>query len=500
MSEARLKEMLEVARAERVAQQAQWTKVPYGTRASTLFPNIDWTPEELAVFDLKTLPPPADAPPARTGTPTPFEVWERLPYMPEGPASMPAQSVIDAYRQAFAGKTGETIKLYWGNEVFKEIPATTTGLREAFNYLGIAPMETIDFYGGRVATTIVTGKGIPITFTGYGVSIPSTATMTANQFRWLAGLPALSAVASQYIYNPSTGNYDAKTPLPTVITKPNIIPSPAITPVTPAQPGTITAPTQAPVQAPLQVPAPTPAPVPIAAPVVAPTPIQAPQLAPTPAPTAVTSQPPVTPPPVSPIPTPPPPPPPFIPWILRDDEIKKGKEVAKVPPAGTIAWKQGLFWIMMPPPYTKRYYSKTSPTGTYKFATGEGSAYATIQSIGGIPTKDVRGIDIGIAIVDITKRDKQLKIQFKQDAEDAYRGRSALETISVVRSPTKVKVPKFNKDENGRITLAEKPKRVPKEVEPKKSIVKKVEPVSPDIGEDTYFGHKLRPPELRINI
>jgi len=82
-----------------------------------------------------------------------------------------------------------------------------------------------------------------------------------------------------------------------------------------------------------------------------------------------------------------------------------------------------LYWIILPPPYIKRHYSKTPPPGVTKLATGEGSAYKTIQVLKGRPKEDVIGIDIGIAIVDIRVKGKELTIHFKQDPSDTYSGK-----------------------------------------------------------------------------
>jgi len=100
------------------------------------------------------------------------------------------------------------------------------------------------------------------------------------------------------------------------------------------------------------------------------------------------------------------------------------EDIRKLIKPATLTWRQGLYWILLPPPYTKRHYSKTPPPGVKKLATGEGSAAKTIQVLGGRPTEDVLGIDIGICIVDIKVKGKELTIHFKQDPSDAYSGKA----------------------------------------------------------------------------
>lgn len=203
---------------------------------------------------------------------------------------------------------------------------------------------------------------------------------------------------------------------------------------------------------------------------------------------------------------------PVIPWLDQPSPFDKKKQ--KILP-GTIAWRQGIFWIMIPPPYNKRYYSKEPPAGVYKFAVGEDSPYKTIQAIGGMPSKDVTGIDIGIAIVDIIRKGKQLEIHFKQDVDDAYKGKTVKEKVTVIRPPSagKMGIPAYTVGDDGRIILTEKPKkplkpRPPQQIPvrdlsfdepepaPKRKKVEKVEPVAGRY----YFGHRLPEANVRVEL
>ncbi len=107
-------------------------------------------------------------------------------------------------------------------------------------------------------------------------------------------------------------------------------------------------------------------------------------------------------------PEPPRPPPPktVIP-TLSEDEIPKELKNQK----GIITWRQGNFWEAVPPPYDKVYHLTKPLPGTYKFATGKGSAYKTLQVIGGRPEKDVY-VDLGWADITIKHQDGDLTMSF----------------------------------------------------------------------------------------
>jgi len=81
---------------------------------------------------------------------------------------------------------------------------------------------------------------------------------------------------------------------------------------------------------------------------------------------------------------------------------------------GTICWRQGSVWKFIEPPYGKNdlHTVKNPPSGVYKFATGPGSAYRTLQVLGGKSPEDV-DVDLGWAKVHIgSKRGQDLEIKF----------------------------------------------------------------------------------------
>ncbi|GAG20526.1 unnamed protein product, partial [marine sediment metagenome] len=176
--------------------------------------------------------------------------------------------------------------------------------------------------------------------------------------------------------------------------------------------------------------------------------------------------------------------------------------------------RQGIFWITMPPPYDKRYYSKKSPEGAYKFAVGEDSAYKTIQVIGGMPVKDIEGIDIGIAIVDIGRKGKELEIHFKRDEEDAYKGEDIKEKVQTYKLPSSGL--KYHTNEMGKLIIDQEPKSRTGKLAPKAIPVEKLQPRKPEasepvrreepekesalVGDRYYFGHKLPEPSLRSDL
>jgi len=87
---------------------------------------------------------------------------------------------------------------------------------------------------------------------------------------------------------------------------------------------------------------------------------------------------------------------------------------------GVITWRQGAKWQVLPPPYGQedmRYFDQPIP-GTYKFATGKGSAYKTIQVIGGAPKQDV-DVDLGWTQIHISAKGKDLQMSFGGGKEAA---------------------------------------------------------------------------------
>lgn len=82
-------------------------------------------------------------------------------------------------------------------------------------------------------------------------------------------------------------------------------------------------------------------------------------------------------------------------------------EEAEEWPQGTFAWRQGMGWRGIPPPYedVKPLWSEEPPAGITKFATGPGSAYRTAQIIGG---GTVPSMDIDLGVVDVFTREDEI--------------------------------------------------------------------------------------------
>jgi len=91
----------------------------------------------------------------------------------------------------------------------------------------------------------------------------------------------------------------------------------------------------------------------------------------------------------------------------------------KVPP-GTITWRQGMKWGVLPPPWRdedKIWLDHPLP-GTKKFAVGKGSAYKTLQVLGGRPAQDA-DIDMGWAQIHISSKNGQMQMTFGGGQEAA---------------------------------------------------------------------------------
>ncbi len=97
---------------------------------------------------------------------------------------------------------------------------------------------------------------------------------------------------------------------------------------------------------------------------------------------------------------------------------------------GTIVWRQGELgedkdvWWITPPPYDKKYYKiGEAPEGVTNVDEGEGSAYKTIQVIGGVIDKSVK-LDLGWADVLISPdKDGKAQIKFTRDPNLVYKGK-----------------------------------------------------------------------------
>jgi hypothetical protein len=103
---------------------------------------------------------------------------------------------------------------------------------------------------------------------------------------------------------------------------------------------------------------------------------------------------------------------------MSDDQRAEYNRISNL--KGVITWRQGAKWQVLPPPYRQedmRYFDKPLP-GTYKFATGRGSAHKTLQVIGGLPKQDI-DVDLGWTKIHIDAKGKELQMTFGGGKEAA---------------------------------------------------------------------------------
>ena len=119
---------------------------------------------------------------------------------------------------------------------------------------------------------------------------------------------------------------------------------------------------------------------------------------------------------------------------------KSGKWRGEPLSIGTAVWRQGELgeegdmWWIVPPPYDKKYYQMGEPPeGVVKVAEGKGSAYESIQIIGGVIYDNVK-VDLGWADILITPdKNGKAQIKFSRDPNLVYQGKSrTLSTLSDV--------------------------------------------------------------------
>ncbi len=108
--------------------------------------------------------------------------------------------------------------------------------------------------------------------------------------------------------------------------------------------------------------------------------------------------------------------------ILRLVE-EKGKKYYKIPD-GSIAWKQGMFWKYIPPPWAqeKPISLKYPPEGAKNI--GERTPRQTIQMIGKPKAKVPKEVSIDLGVVDIMIRDYGRRIEFKGGGLETVVGKS----------------------------------------------------------------------------
>jgi hypothetical protein len=130
------------------------------------------------------------------------------------------------------------------------------------------------------------------------------------------------------------------------------------------------------------------------------------------------------------------------PTPVSDKKVSGGQE-QKVYPPGTLVWIQGrpfggAMYKVLPPPYNQADLDsiRETPQGYVDYGyTGKGSAYKSLQVIGGVPPEDVENLDLGWARINIVVEDGKPVIEYVQD-EDANVGikQSEPEETSVVEN------------------------------------------------------------------
>lgn len=181
---------------------------------------------------------------------------------------------------------------------------------------------------------------------------------------------------------------------------------------------------------------------------------------------------------------PPPPPPPGREFV-SDEEARR-----RIKP-GTITWRQGLYWRVLPPPYGQEdfFAMASAPPGIYKYATGKGSARKTLQVIGG-PPAGTATVDLGWARIRLTPDNRgEVSIEYLQDA-DANTGKREF-TVGMGAGQIPIEVWKEGKaqgktlEEVGREWQAEREmqaERIPRE--PQYRPIIPVSEIEPPDGQD----------------
>lgn len=247
--------------------------------------------------------------------------------------------------------------------------------------------------------------------------------------------------------------------------------------------------------------------------------------------TTITPPPTSTPPPpttdtiITPPPPPPPPPsstPPKPPVDWDEEDVKEWKKSGF--PAGTITWKQGMFWKVIPPPYDKdRPISMFDPPiGAQNVdATGEGASYKTLQVLGDKVPEDVK-VDLGWADVIITTdpETKKPRIQYLQGGLETNVGDrepSNYSGMTILNAPSTKDTAKeqyVSKDLRNRglkkkaLSLSEAIEEEPetkmsfesKYNKPKQNNIKRANMVEESNLDRYYLGHKLPDSGLEVQI
>jgi hypothetical protein len=143
-------------------------------------------------------------------------------------------------------------------------------------------------------------------------------------------------------------------------------------------------------------------------------------------------------------------PPVLHPPILTVGEGKKGKKEVTIP-GGSIAWKQGIVWKYIPPPWKqeKPITLRHAPHGATK--TGGRTPQETIQMIGKPQAKVPKSASIDLGVVDIFIDDYGQKIRFTGHGETTSVGQSMASATKGMSIPASamLRVHRVNRRRNG---------------------------------------------------
>jgi len=176
-------------------------------------------------------------------------------------------------------------------------------------------------------------------------------------------------------------------------------------------------------ETPMPVPIPTPMPIPIQTP----TPIPVTEAVTT---TTTLTTPTLTPPFLPPTPPPPttkiPPPPPPLTLKLPLSSVSKVKKVKKT---GSICWRQGKVWWIINYPYMDKSDVEilSYPPPGAKVVKGPKSAYQTIQTLTGVPPRELK-LDLGIMDINITGGSE---MGYSRDIEQKTKGHIELKGVRI---------------------------------------------------------------------
>ena len=224
---------------------------------------------------------------------------------------------------------------------------------------------------------------------------------------------------------------------------------------------------------------------------------------------------------------------PTPPVIKARNKKGKSEEIAIKP--GTVVWIQGrpkggaMYRLVLPPYRDEDFYAtrEVPPGYVDEGWTGEGSVKESLQIIGGKPDYDIKGLDLGIARINITVEGGEPEIEFVSDTDSNTGDRSKTVGMGIGQIPVEewedakaqgIEYKDFIREYDGRLVgerqevkQTVKSSRLQEiydlegEVMPEEKewyersetvtrtpIVKK-KPVQPSLGENIYFGRRVLP-------